>query len=126
MRFIIGGAFEGKELFCQEKYGVLPEEIIDCAELKPDGFRQLKCVRNFHLFIKNQCKTIPDLEVILSTIIAENPGIIIIMDEVGCGIVPVERSERELRELVGRAGCFLASRAESVDRVICGCGVKLK
>ena len=48
------------------------------------------------------------------------------MDEVGCGIVPVERLERDYREAVGRAGQLLAQNASQVFRVICGIPVRIK
>lgn len=55
-----------------------------------------------------------------------NPDIIVICDEVGCGVVPVDREERAWRESVGRLCCWMAERAESVERVFCGLGMRLK
>ena len=51
---------------------------------------------------------------------------LIIMDEIGCGIIPLEKSERLWREAVGNVGCFLAERAEGVERIICGTAVRIK
>lgn len=58
--------------------------------------------------------------------LAENENAVILLDEVGCGIVPMEKSEREYRESVGRVGCFLAARAEEVWRVVLGIGTRIK
>ena len=49
-----------------------------------------------------------------------------ICDEVGCGVVPVEKEEREYREQVGRMQIVLAKASESVERVICGIAQKIK
>ena len=126
MKLITGGAYQGKTSFAAKMYGLLPGEITDCEHLNSDDFQSLKCVCNYHMFIKKQMTKSVDTLKITAEIIEKNPRIIIIMDEIGCGIIPIDRNERQWREEVGRAGCFLASHAESVERVICGCGVKLK
>ena len=51
---------------------------------------------------------------------------IIICDEIGNGIVPIDPFEREYRERVGRILVQLAKRAEEVERIICGIGQKIK
>ena len=48
------------------------------------------------------------------------------MDEVGCGVVPVDKEERQYREAVGAAGQELAARAEKVYRVTAGIPVRIK
>ena len=50
----------------------------------------------------------------------------LICDEVGCGVTPLDRGEREWRELVGRICCELAEGAQAVYRVRCGLGERLK
>ena len=52
--------------------------------------------------------------------------LIIICDELGCGVVPVVAEDREYRERVGRVLCETAVRARSVERVVCGIGVPIK
>lgn len=47
-------------------------------------------------------------------------------DEVGCGVVPMDKKQILYREAVGRSCCILAERAERVTRVICGIGVIIK
>ena len=56
----------------------------------------------------------------------ENPDIVIIINEIGAGIIPLEKSERIWREETGRAGCILAENSAEVVRVICGIPVKIK
>ena len=51
---------------------------------------------------------------------------VIISDEVGFGVVPVDRFEREWRETVGRICCMLAKDAEQVVRLFCGVPMVLK
>lgn len=54
------------------------------------------------------------------------PDAVILTQEVGCGIVPMDAFERKWREACGRSGCALAERAESVWMVVCGQGIELK
>ena len=49
-----------------------------------------------------------------------------ICNEVGCGVVPMLKEEREYREQVGRMQVILAKSSESVERVICGIAQKIK
>lgn len=56
----------------------------------------------------------------------EHPDAVIIADEVGSGIVPINAADRAFREAVGRALCVIAQNAESVTRVVCGIGVRIK
>lgn len=51
---------------------------------------------------------------------------IVIAAEVGSGIVPVDKSEREARENAGRLSCALAERADTVVRMCCGLPEVLK
>ena len=51
---------------------------------------------------------------------------IVIATELGGGLVPIERAEREKREAAGRLACLLAERANTVVRVCCGLGQALK
>lgn len=47
-------------------------------------------------------------------------------DEVGSGVVPIEKEERVFREAVGRMCCYLAEQAETVIRFHCGIPVVIK
>ena len=53
-------------------------------------------------------------------------GHVITCDEIGCGIVPLEKSDRDYRENVGRIMCRVVERAEHVERLICGIPQRLK
>ena len=55
-----------------------------------------------------------------------NPPAVITLDEVGCCIVPMEKSERDYREAVGHAGQMLAAAAAEVYRVQCGIAARIK
>lgn len=51
---------------------------------------------------------------------------VVICDEIGCGLVPMEKDERQRRERVGRLCTALAKEATQVIRVVCGIGQTIK
>ena len=56
----------------------------------------------------------------------ENPQILIISNELGYGVVPVDSFDREYREAAGRICTRIARSAVSVHRVVCGIGTVIK
>ena len=56
----------------------------------------------------------------------EHSQAVVVADEVGSGVVPIEAEARAYREAVGRALCVVAQSAESVTRCVCGIGVRIK
>lgn len=53
-------------------------------------------------------------------------SLVIIGDEIGCGVVPLEEKERNYREVYGRIMCELCKRARRVTRVVCGISQVIK
>ncbi len=51
---------------------------------------------------------------------------VIICNEIGCGIVPMDEAERAWRDRVGRMCALLAKRAEKVVRLCCGIPMIIK
>ena len=51
---------------------------------------------------------------------------VIVCNEVGCGVVPMDAAERAWRDLVGRTCARLAARADRVVRLCCGIPVCIK
>ena len=54
------------------------------------------------------------------------PDLILITDEIGSGIIPMDEDLRDYREVHGRVCCDLAAAAQEVYRVSCGIGVRIK
>ena len=46
--------------------------------------------------------------------------LVVICDELGCGLVPMDAFDRKYREACGRVSCYLAGQAEQVIRMVCG------
>ena len=59
-------------------------------------------------------------------LLEKNPNMILISDEVGYGVVPVDAFDRDYRESVGRVCTQLAAKCSKVTRVVCGIGTVIK
>ena len=83
-------------------------------------------VNHLHRYIREQLRRGTDPETAIEDFLREHPDCILICDEIGNGIVPMEEEERTYRERTGRILERLAARADEVVRVVCGIGQKLK
>lgn len=108
MIMIMGGSFQGKTEYARAQYP--DREIIVHFEEQI-----LQCIR------ENR-----DPAAYTGQFIESHPDAVVLMDEIGNGIVPVDREERAWREAAGRAGCRLAKEAGEVYRVMAGIGIRLK
>ncbi len=124
MIMVIGGAHQGKLAYARRLWPDIAwaggrtcgeEEIFRCGG-----------IYGFHEYIAGRMRDSADLSVLPGKLWAENPGIVIVTDEIGCGIVPAERHLREYRELTGRICTELAAVSAEVHRVLCGIGTRIK
>ncbi len=110
MILILGGACQGKR------------------DYVASHFPNAKQVTGYHERVKAQLQACEDpMEAARRLVLEENDdGLVIVTDEIGYGIVPLNAFEREYREANGRVNCYLASQADQVIRVIAGLGQRLK
>lgn len=124
MELIMGGAYQGKLAFAKKQY---PDIVWTDGEIcEFDEIERCKGIYHFHCLIGRMLKNGEDMQGFASYIYEKNPGIIIITDEIGYGIVPAEPFEREYRECTGRVCTEIAARSEKVCRVISGIGMVIK
>jgi adenosyl cobinamide kinase/adenosyl cobinamide phosphate guanylyltransferase len=114
MVLIVGGLGQGKLAFARENFGV--------TAWSEGTLGDENCVHGLHRAIRG----LEDPWGAVSAWVERHPEGVVICDEVGCGVVPMEENQRAWRETVGRICCALAERASAVYRVHCGLGVRLK
>ena len=108
MIFVTGPMFSGKKTYMKSALHLSDEELAERA------------VWNVEELVSEKAVT---LEALADELASKE---IVIADEIGCGLVPLDASEREKRERAGRLACMLAERADTVIRVVCGCPQILK
>ena len=124
MRMFIGGAFQGKMEYAQKEYPGI--RWVDGAACSEEELLQCEGVYHFHLYIRKSMEKYEEMRLFADRIIRENPQIVIITDEIGYGLVPIDAFERRYREETGRICTRLAAFSERVDRVVCGIGLPIK
>lgn len=124
MEMIIGGAFQGKSSYVKNKY---PEiQWKSGKEIDEETLMETQGVFGFHEYIRKELKAGRTVAGLAEKLIERNPGLILVCDEVGYGVVPVDAFDREYRETVGRVCTKLASASKRVVRVVCGIGTVIK
>lgn len=139
MKLVIGGAYQGKLSYAKEAYQA-GDGWIDGAACSLDGeIDTCRGIYHFHEYVKRLLQSgqldgnnshLIDMEQWAETfadkLCRRNPDILIVSNELGYGIVPMEKSDRQWRELTGRLCTCLARQADEVVRVVCGVGMRLK
>ena len=123
MILITGACAQGKTAFAQNTLNL---NTVSCKDI-PDNFIKA-------LALPDDCTCLDDYEVLVRrltelgispmefthTLCEKYPALCIILAEVGAGVIPMERRDREYREFAGKCGCIIAEHSEMVYRMICG------
>lgn len=130
MILITGGAFQGKleaakALFLEKGYGKDPL-ILEGTQIVSKQMQKADIIHRFHLWIRSLLKEEKDPYKMAEELLKANPHVILILDQMGCGIVPMDAFDRKYRETVGRIGCMLAKQAQEVYLLNCGIVRRLK
>lgn len=124
MEMVIGGAFQGKASYAEKMY---PEiSWVNGKEISREELFSAGGVIGFHEFIKKEMEAGISVTDLAEELIRKNPEVILVSDEVGYGVVPVDSFQRAYREAVGRVCTQLASGSRKVTRVVCGIGTVIK
>ncbi|HEX3021466.1 MAG TPA: bifunctional adenosylcobinamide kinase/adenosylcobinamide-phosphate guanylyltransferase [Lachnospiraceae bacterium] len=144
MQLIVGGSHQRKLEFALEQYHVSHQ--VELGDVRVDdmgsvssqptvvdeNYRELcevmqaPILNHFHLIVRRWMMEGQELIPLVDQLIDKNSDTIIVTDEIGYGIVPMEAFEREYREQTGRLCCRIASNAVQVYRVVCGIPVRIK
>ena len=152
MKLIIGGAFQGKKAFAEKlRTGqiaaasgagsdpltapVAPEigsveaadhAAADGAVCEFDEIFRVPVLYHFHDYIRRCLEEERDFSNLTEELMERNPQIILVTNELGYGVVPIDKFDRRYRESHGRICCKIAAAAEQVWRVYCGIGDRIK
>lgn len=111
MELVIGGYGEDLAGYSSQIFDIKEYTVID----------------NFETIVKNNIEKFSDDNFVSDYIYdLKQKNVIVCGHEIGYGIIPIEKNERDYRELYGRVMCDVAKEADSVMRVICGIGQRIK
>ncbi len=117
---IIGGASQGKTEYARARYGFKDEDIFVCGEDEAEIDPSKVCIAHLERYVLSCLKQGRE--------ISFSPGedMVVICDDISCGIVPMEALHRLWREETGRLVCSLAGKARQVTRVFAGIPAPVK
>lgn len=134
MILVIGGSNQGKLHWALREFDCRPEQVLDGGSLAiipgqswPLGeYRVLNHLESLLQNVLQQNFSADDMAALQNFLLKLPEDFVVICNSVGGGLVPLERFEREWRELVGRTCCALAAEAGQVWRIFCGLPQRLK
>ena len=124
MEMMIGGAYQGKEALARRLYPDI--HWINGTNVTRAELLRAEGVLGFHAFIRKELQAGSDLADLAAELIEKNPDVVLVSDEVGYGVVPIDAFDRAYREIVGRICTELAAHSGKVIRVVCGVGTVIK
>ena len=125
MELIIGGAYQGKTEYAKAAFGLNDGDIFVCDKDGSIDFSK-RCISHIECF-SFWCVEhgIEPADYFFEH--AENAeNLIVISDDISCGVVPIDKTERAWREANGRLLIRLSKESEHVTRVFCGLSQRLK
>lgn len=126
MVLITGGSFQGKLDYALHYSGLSSDDVIEGELCALDNLNAVKILNNFHLLVKRLLIENIDVNLFVDQLIQKNPDIIIIVNELGSGIIPIDSFDRKFRETTGRVCCKIVKQTKEVHRVVCGIGMVIK
>lgn len=93
-------------------------------------FPEARLLDDWQLQVKQQLAAgqdpVKEAEKMMTALRRESGSAVIIIEEIGCGIVPPEREARDYRDRNGRAACCIAAEADEVYRLFAGIPQRIK
>ena len=120
MVMVTGGAFQGKRECLKQLFGLSDKDIVSGTDCLIEDVLSAAAVTDYHGLVKRLIAENINVSDFTERFCRENTKAAVTINEIGCGIIPLEKSERIYREEVGRAGCIIAAHSETVIRVFCG------
>ena len=126
MVLITGGAYQGKVDYAIEKFNLSRKDIYTCSRdvvEMPDG---MPIINNVEELVRACLNNGRDPLKYLAARKSRWSKSVMIVNDISCGLVPMDPGDRAYREAVGKVTVYLAQEALAVVRVFAGIGKRLK
>lgn len=125
MILIFGGSYQGKLEFAKETFGVTENDVFTCTVDSEIDWSK-KVLYNLDQAFLRHVREGNESRDVLKEHLDQLKDKILIVNDISQGIVPMERENRDWREMTGRAMLYISKEADEVYRVFCGLGSKIK
>ena len=126
MIFIFGGLYQGKLDYALTRFALTENDVFHCTEDSDNEPKNKKIIYELDKWILALTKNKMDVNKAIKQFIKNNPDVIIICNDISCGIVPLDPVQRKWREAAGRAAAVLAQNSTEVIRIFCGIPSQIK
>lgn len=124
MKLVFGGAYQGKLTWARETYGLAEAQCHDCRNGLPETAQS--CLYHLEEFTYACAKAGLDAPQEMDRHRELWKDAVLILRDIGSGVVPMDKTERAWREENGKLLRYLAREAERVSRIFCGLEERLK
>ena len=125
MILIFGGSYQGKLEFAKETFGITENDVFTCTVDSEIDWSK-KVLYNLDQSFLRHVREGKESREVLKDHLDQLKDKILIVNDISQGIVPMERENRDWREMTGRAMLYISKEADEVYRVFCGLGSKIK
>lgn len=126
MVLITGGAYQGKVDYALEKFNLSRKDIYTCSRDKVELPDDMAIINNVEDLVWACLANDRDPLKYLAARKSRWGKSVMIVNDISCGLVPMDKDERIFREAVGRTTMYLATEALAVVRVFAGIGKRIK
>lgn len=123
---LLGGANQGKTDYAIRTFALSPTDIADGGTAPFAEVLAAPALANLHLLVRRMMEAGQNPREAIPAALGGRESWIVISDEIGSGVVPIDKTDRDWREETGRTLCELAARADRVERVVAGLPLRLK
>ena len=96
MILVTGGCFQGKTDYACETFHIAKEEAADGMDCPMEAIYETKLLYHFHEYIKRCMEANQELD--LEELERRNPDIVLVTNELGYGVVPIDKFDRAYRQ----------------------------
>ena len=125
MHLILGGRYMGKCDYAESLYGPF-KALCDLEHDPPEAIEGAGAVRNLQAGVRTLLLLGEDAQAFFAACLDFLRNSVLMGNEVGGGVVPLDAFERRWRDEVGLLYQMLAREADRVDRVWAGLATRLK
>ena len=125
MVFVYGGAYQGKLRFVQTNYSFAEQDYFYCT-IEDEPTVTAKVLVGYEQWVLGQIRKDGNPLEWLEAYLIANPQVVIIAQDMSCGIVPIAFESRMWLKEMGKCACALSEKSEKVYRLFCGIATKIK
>lgn len=126
MVLIIGGAYQGMLEYALEKTHYRTQDVFDCTRDRVEIDFSKKVLNNVEEICYACLKAERDPVKYMAARRSKWAGSVLIMNDISCGLVPMDTVDRAYRESASRLAIYLVNEADAVIRVFAGIPKRLK